>query len=524
MTKNPWLQNAVFYEIYPTSFYDSNGDGVGDLQGIIQKLDYVKDLGCNGIWLNPCFTSPFKDGGYDISDYYSIDPRFGTNEDAAQLFEECHKRGIRILLDLVMGHTSDQHPWFQQSSLEKKNEYTNTYIWSDNMDVEHCEGRFMCGLSERPHMYKVNYYASQPALNYGYYKPTESWQMHYKSEIPMKNRKLVKDVCKFWLGMGCDGFRVDMAHSMVKNDPLHKGTCEFWNDVIPDVKKEFPQSIFLSEWCNPMKSVVKSSFDMDFYSSWALYFWSNHGRDDPAPYKETYFSEESRHFEQFISLFSLQSKPILKQGYYSISLGNHDTIRLSRGRNEDLCKALHVAHLTLPHVPLLYYGDEIGLPYQPLVSKDGGYHRTGSRTPMQWDNSQNLGFSKTKGELYLPVEADPDTAHTVKKQQQDASSLYHLVKKLAHLKQSLACLAVDSPFKILCTGTRLDGNPFIYRRESDSDEVVVILMPRSLPAQINLRRYLSHVEDYERICNNVSLYGDQLICPGEGFALFYKKL
>ncbi|MCC8023129.1 MAG: hypothetical protein LIO46_05025 [Clostridiales bacterium] len=262
--KQKWLQNAVFYEIYPTSFYDSNGDGIGDIPGIIEKLDYVASLGCNGIWLNPMFESPFRDGGYDVTDYCKTDPRFGTNADMKRLFEEAESRGIRILLDLGMGHTSDQHPWFLESCRDERNPYTDAYIWSNHMDVEHCEGRFMCGNSERPHMYKVNYYMSQPALNYGYYKPKEGWQMPMDAPAAMENRQRLIDVCKFWLSMGAAGFRVDMAHSMVKNDPKHKGTCAFWNDVIGRIRQDYPESVFLSEWGNPLQSIKNSAFDLDF--------------------------------------------------------------------------------------------------------------------------------------------------------------------------------------------------------------------------------------------------------------------
>uniref|UniRef100_UPI002ACEB789 alpha-amylase family glycosyl hydrolase n=1 Tax=Anaerolinea sp. TaxID=1872519 RepID=UPI002ACEB789 len=131
-SKPAWLENAVFYEIYPQSFFDSNGDGIGDLPGIIAKLDYVKSLGCNAIWLNPCFVSPFYDAGYDVADYYKIAPRYGTNEDARRLFEEAHKRGMRILLDLVVGHMSIEHPWFKESCKAERNEYTDWYIWNDD--------------------------------------------------------------------------------------------------------------------------------------------------------------------------------------------------------------------------------------------------------------------------------------------------------------------------------------------------------------------------------------------------------
>ncbi|HWQ21838.1 MAG TPA: alpha-amylase family glycosyl hydrolase, partial [Clostridia bacterium] len=142
-----WLRDAVFYEVYPQSFCDTNGDGIGDIEGIISKLDYIRSLGCNAIWINPCFVSPFKDGGYDVADYKTVAPRYGTNDDLCRLFAAAHASGIRTLLDLVPGHTSDEHPWFQKSLLPFTNEYTNRYIWTDSAWTAprdfHCvSGRF----------------------------------------------------------------------------------------------------------------------------------------------------------------------------------------------------------------------------------------------------------------------------------------------------------------------------------------------------------------------------------------------
>ena len=131
------MDSAVFYEVYPTSFYDSNADGIGDIPGIIEKLPYIAQLGCTAIWLNPCFCSPFRDGGYDITDYYRVDPRFGTNEDLKRLFDAARAKGIRVLLDPVMGHTSDRHPWFLESCKDEQNEFTQAYIWADHLDAEH---------------------------------------------------------------------------------------------------------------------------------------------------------------------------------------------------------------------------------------------------------------------------------------------------------------------------------------------------------------------------------------------------
>lgn len=166
-----WLEKAVFYQIYPQSFKDSNGDGIGDFGGIVEKLDYIRELGCTALWLNPCFMSPFMDGGYDISDYFRTAPRYGTNEDLKRLFEEVHRRGMHILLDLVPGHTSVEHPWFKESCRAEKNAFTDRYVWTDSIWEEPEGGSCIRGISERDGSCVVNYFSHQPALNYGYYKP-----------------------------------------------------------------------------------------------------------------------------------------------------------------------------------------------------------------------------------------------------------------------------------------------------------------------------------------------------------------
>lgn len=519
--KHKWLDSAVFYEVYPTSFYDSNGDGVGDINGIIEKLGYIEELGCNAVWINPCYCSPFQDGGYDISDYCKIDHRFGTNEDMKRLFDIAHRKGIKVLLDLVMGHTSHTHPWFKESCKEERNEYTDAYIWSDHMDVEHCEGRFMCGLSERPHMFKVNYYATQPALNYGYYKPKKSWQMAMDSEAALKNRERLIEVCRFWLSMGADGFRVDMAHSMVKDDPHHKGTAEFWREVFAVIKKEFPQSVFLSEWYNPRKAVKEAGFDMDFFTCYGYAKASGSDRDNEKVYGDTYLSDKSGLFRAFLPIITGVSKEFRRyDGYFVHSLGNHDTIRMSRGRSNEIQKLLWASYLTLPGIPLIYYGDEIGLPYQPLKSKDGGYNRTGSRTPMQWNNGKNLGFSDFEGEIYLPVEQG-DTVHTVAAQEEDPNSILNTVKAMIGLKKKYSCFNASAKLKVLGIGAKADGNPFIYRRESENSEAVMVLMPKKNKMDIKIKKHLKG--DYESFFINASLENGVLHCEGNSFAVFCRN-
>lgn len=227
---NQWLNHAVFYEIYPQSFCDSNGDGIGDIQGIISKLDYIEELGCNAIWMNPCFDSPFVDAGYDVRDYYKVAPRYGTNEDLKQLFIEAHQRNMHVILDLVPGHTSIESDWFKQSCKAEKNAYTDRYIWSDTVwnapvGVGSITGWYRGGY-DRDGAAALNFFTAQPALNYGFYEKDEGqdWQQDMNDAGPLATRDEIKNIMRFWCGLGCDGFRVDMAGSLVKNDPDKAGT------------------------------------------------------------------------------------------------------------------------------------------------------------------------------------------------------------------------------------------------------------------------------------------------------------
>ena len=181
-----WLKNALFYEIYPQTFNDTNADGIGDINGITEKLDYIQNLGCNAIWINPCFDSPFVDAGYDVADYYKVAPRYGTNEDLMHLFEEAHTRNMHILLDLVPGHTSSECRWFKESCRPEKNEYTDRYVWSDTVwnapnNIGSIAG-WIRGGYDRDGAAAVNFFTGQPALNYGFYNKDEGkkWQQDMK--------------------------------------------------------------------------------------------------------------------------------------------------------------------------------------------------------------------------------------------------------------------------------------------------------------------------------------------------------
>ena len=215
-----WLKDAVFYEIYPQSFCDTNGDGIGDIQGIISKLDYIKSVGCNALWINPWYDSPFVDAGYDVRDFKAIASRYGTMADAEELFKVAHEKGIHVLIDLVPGHTSEEHAWFVESGKgQPSEEYAHRYIWTENAFCRGDGMPFIGGEQPRDGTYIINFFKCQPALNYGWREIHEpNWQHPIDSPAALATREALKDVMRFWMAKGADGFRVDMADSLVKND------------------------------------------------------------------------------------------------------------------------------------------------------------------------------------------------------------------------------------------------------------------------------------------------------------------
>ena len=272
-----WLNNAIFYEIYPQSFNDSNGDGIGDFQGIIDKLQYVRDLGCNAIWINPCFDSSFYDAGYDVRDYYITAERYGSNADLQRLFERAHELGMHVLLDLVPGHSAVDNPWFLESGKDERNAWTDRYIWRPmtqspnlNSPYESIRG-FLGGIAERPDAAAVNCFSTQACLNYGFGTVTEDWQFAADSPEAVQGRLLIQDIMDFWLGLGADGFRVDMAGSLVKEDPDHYWTKLLWQQVRAHLDETYPEAVLVSEWGDP-EEALHAGFDMDFL----LHFGPSH--------------------------------------------------------------------------------------------------------------------------------------------------------------------------------------------------------------------------------------------------------
>ncbi len=459
-----WLKDAVFYEIYPQSFMDSNGDGIGDFQGIIGKLDYIRELGCNAIWMNPCYDSPFRDAGYDVRDYKKTAERYGSNEDLVRLFDEVHQRGMHILLDLVPGHTSEEHSWFLESSRAEHNQYSDRYIWTDNW-FHAPEGlKHVAGESERNGVYVLNFFKCQPALNYGFLNPEQSWQKGMDDPACIATREALKDIMRFWLDKGCDGFRVDMADSLVKNDDEKRtGTCRIWKEIRQMLDECYPEAALVSEWNRP-ELAIPAGFHMDFCLDWVGNGYNLLMRDMKNGENNSFFHKDStRSILDFFDDYLKGYERTKEQGHYCLITGNHDTVRASACLNMQELKLAYAFLFTMPGNPFLYYGDEIGMRYQSeLITKEGGYTRTGSRTPMQWDDTKNCGFSTADPEqLYLPVDITPN-APTVAAQEKDKDSLLNVVKAILKIRRENEALQINENLEVLYA--KENERVFAYRR------------------------------------------------------------
>lgn len=470
-----WLDNAIFYEIYPQSFLDTNGDGIGDFQGIIRKLDYIKELGCNALWLNPCFLSPFYDAGYDVADYCKAAPRYGTNEDLKELFTKAHEKGMHVILDLVPGHTSIEHPWFQASLSPEENEFSHRYIWTDKAwkgfdNIGNIAGCIR-GLSDRDGSCAANYYTTQPALNYGFYKVEEPWQKDMHSPEAMATREAMKEVMRFWLGMGCDGFRVDMAGSLVKNDEDGKGTIELWQDFRRFLDEEFPEAAMISEWGQPDKS-LEGGYHMDFL----LHFGPSHYMDLFRS-EHPYFKREGKgSIGDFVRTYQANYDKTNKKGLICIPSGNHDMSRIKEKLDDEEVKIAFAFLLSMPGAPFIYYGDEIGMNYLAGIrSVEGGYERTGARSPMQWDHTTNAGFSSAKPEeLYIMIDPDKDRP-TVEAQMEEEGSLFHEVQKLIRVRMAHEALQSNAPLEFLYAEDH--AYPLVYKRTGETEAILIAVNP-----------------------------------------------
>ncbi len=517
-----WLNNAVIYEIYPQSFNDSNADGIGDLQGIIQKLDYIKSLNCDAIWLNPCFESPFQDAGYDISDYYKVAPRYGTNDDLWELFDKAHAKGLKVILDLVAGHTSIEHPMFKESCKDQPNEFSEYFIWSTRWGAHNPKYRYINGFAERNGNYMINFFYCQPALNYGFSEPEFSWEKRPEHPDCVKVREMMLDIMKFYLNHGCDGFRVDMAASLIKGPNNYPDLQKLWGYYREEVKKINPDAVLISEWSHPIKA-VNAGFDIDFMVHFG----------DPG-YTKTFRNEDKRvHCAPHIaenknSFFDLQSsgnskminneiianlENIKDKGFFAMPTGNHDIGRIRMFRSVEELKVIYTYLFTLPGVPFLYYGDEIGMDYvHGLPSKEGGYVRTGARTPMQWSNSRNGGFSTAwEGDLYLPIDKANLAENNVETQEKDENSLLNFTRKIINLRKATPALQSQGEYHEVFTSE--NECPYIYLRKAGKQQVLCGVNPSGREVSKTLTNKFNLQKNYKELINlgcNIEINDDSI--------------
>lgn len=500
-----WLGDALFYQIYPSSYADSDGDGIGDLPGITSRLAYIKSLGVNAIWLNPIFESGWFDGGYDVIDFYKVDPRFGTNTDLVRLVEEAHRQGIKVCLDLVAGHTSSKSPWFKESAEKDANQrYSDYYIWTDNIpDSEKKEielrrqepspasstrGRYVEANAPRAKYYEKNFYECQPALNYGFAHPDPNhpWEQSVDAPGPQALRRELRNIMAFWFDKGVDGFRVDMASSLVKNDPDKVEVSRLWREMRTWKDEKYPEKVLISEWANP-KVAIPAGFNIDFMIHFGVRGYSSlfFARDTPwgmkkkNTYDYCYFDKTGKgDLKEFIDNYSREYDATKDKGYIAIPTANHDFQRPNIGtRNTaDQLKVAMTFFLTMPGVPFIYYGDEIGMKYQRgLPNKEGSNERAGSRTPMQWTDDATAGFSKgDAARLYLPVDTDHGRL-TVAGQDGMKGSMLEFTRSLVRLRHASKALDNDGEWRLLSDVSH--PYPMVYERTNGSERYVVVINP-----------------------------------------------
>jgi len=491
---HPWWQHAVFYEIYPRSFADSNSDGIGDLNGIASKLDYLKDLGVDAIWITPCFPSPQVDFGYDVSDYEAIDPMYGTMKDFDHLVGEGKKRNIRIILDFVVNHTSDQHKWFQDSRSSKTAEHRDWFIWRDGKGPGQPPNNWLStfGLSAWKLDPKTNQYY------YHYFYP-EQPDLNWRNPAV---EKAMLDVTRFWYKRGVAGFRLDAVDTLFEDpkltdNPFLPGTDKFGR---PNMEEKYNKK--LPEVHDVMRK-LRGAAD-EFGAVLIGETWTA----NVAQLKE-YYGAHNDELQLPMDLMMTEFKGLSADQYrkhiaavnaagnwpvYVIT--NHDIVRsytryADGAHNDDIAKMMAAFYLTLRGTAIMYYGEEIGMENNDPKSKDDvqdpigklGWPlekgRDGERTPMQWNDGANAGFSKAKP--WLPVPPSYKT-HNVASEMKDANSVLGFYRELLSLRHKEAAL-LEGDYLAL---NENDLNVLTYVRRYKDEAILLMLNMSGTDQQVRL--------------------------------------
>ena len=517
MSELKWWQTAVFYQIYPRSFADGNGDGIGDFKGIIQKLDHLSDLGVEAIWLSPHFPSPNWDCGYDISDYTNVAPEYGTLEDFKSFLAEAHKRDMRVILDLVLNHTSDEHPWFLESRSSRDNPKSDWYVWADTPpnNWQSCfDGDAWTYAPERDQYYYHYFMKQQPDLNW------------HNPDV----KKAMWDAARFWLDLGVDGYRLDAIGTIYEDPKLapHKVPMDLAElrraselAQTPAEKRKMERywhEMFKHQWGGAglhalMKELraILDEYDRDrmLVGEDDDIRYMGNGDDElhlvfnfPLMRTERITPSHIR-LNQKERLTQLEALPI--KGWQCNTLGNHDTSRIhthyaDKEHDADLARLHAALVLTLKGTPFLYNGEEIGMtdfiitdpsklrdtmatwyydrlvnelnvPPEEAARRAGEMSRDKNRTPMQWTDDPNGGFSPAQVETWLPVNPNYREGINAKEQGRNPNSLLNYYKRLLQVRRNTPTLIVGEYVPLHTTAK----NYLAFLRVTSKQTVLVIL-------------------------------------------------
>jgi maltose alpha-D-glucosyltransferase/alpha-amylase len=502
-----WYKRAVFYEVLIRGFADSNNDGTGDLRGLTSKLDYLQWLGVDCIWLLPIYESPLRDGGYDIADFMKVLPEFGDLGDFIELIDQAHARGIRVIADLVMNHTSDQHPWFQASRTDPDGPFGEFYVWNDS-DEPYPDARVIFVDTEtsnwtwdpvRQKYYWHRFFAHQPDLNF---------------ENPAVQDAML-EVLRFWLDLGIDGFRLDAVPYLFEQEGTNCENLPLTHEYLKRVRKEvdalYPDRVLLAE-ANQWPADVVEYFGAGDECHMAFHF----------PVMPRIFMAVRRETRYPISEILAQTPAIPDNCQWGIFLRNHDELTLEMVTDEerdymyteyardprmranigirrrlapllensrDQIEIFTALLMALPGSPVLYYGDEIGMGDNIYLGD-----RDGVRTPMQWTPDRNAGFSTADPQrLYLPIIMDPIYGHAVinvESQMRSSTSLLQWTKRLIEVRKRHPTFGMGSYEELSASNPSM----LAFVREFGDDIVLCVnnLSRFPQPVELDLRRFEGH--------------------------------
>ncbi|GAB2769403.1 alpha-amylase family glycosyl hydrolase [Salinimicrobium soli] len=526
-----WWQKEIIYQIYPRSFYDSSGNGTGDLNGILQKLDYLEELGVKGIWISPFFPSPMADFGYDVSDYTGIHPLIGNMDDFDRLLEGIHKRGMKMILDFVPNHSSDEHPWFQESKSSRDNPKRDWYVWKDpkpdgsepNNWLSEFGGSAWTLDENTGQYYLHTYLDKQPDLN---------WRNPEVHEAML-------NCMRFWLDKGVDGFRVDVMWQMIKDKqfrdnppnpdytedmspydkllPVYSSDQPEVHDVVREMRKltdQYPETVLIGEIYLPIQDLV------------TYYGHDLQGAQLPFNFQLVELPWEARRIEAAINEYEAS---LPSEGWPNWVLGNHDKSRIASRVGPQQARIAAMLLLTLKGTPTMYYGDEIGMtdvhiPVEmandPRETKvpGKGLGRDPERTPMQWDSSENAGF--TNGKPWLPL-MENYKKFNVASESKDQDSMLNFYRRLIKLRASEKALSVGDFYPVPA-----EGNVLAYRREGPKKAFLIILnlgdqkeqVDPELPQWKGTVRFSTHSEKEGK-----EIKGSLILQPDEGLLIELKQ-